>query len=84
MAVLRWWAGKVGKQNIVARPNDHYGIPNRRFVTNDSKAKIVDIRDLAKIPDAWTASSICPAAIRGTDRLAFSGSGWSNIETADP
>ena len=51
MAVLRWWAGKVDKQNVVARSNDHYGIPNRRFVTNDSKAKTVDTQDLAKIPD---------------------------------
>jgi hypothetical protein len=26
MAELRWWAEKIGKQNVVARDNDHYGI----------------------------------------------------------
>ena len=26
MAELRWWAEKIGKQNVIARDNDHYGI----------------------------------------------------------
>ncbi|MCP5443720.1 MAG: integrase domain-containing protein [Chromatiaceae bacterium] len=51
MAVLRWWAQKVDKQNVVARSNDHYGIPDRQFVTNSSKAKALDAPDLEKIPD---------------------------------
>jgi hypothetical protein len=25
--VLRWWAQKVNRQNVIARQNDHYGIP---------------------------------------------------------
>ncbi len=25
MADLRWWAEKMGKQNVLARDNDHYG-----------------------------------------------------------
>ena len=41
MSAIRWWARKVNKQNVVARSNDHYGIPNRIFVTNESKAKSV-------------------------------------------
>ena len=41
MATIRWWAQKVNKQNVVARSNEHYGIPDRRFVTNESKAKVV-------------------------------------------
>ena len=24
MAELRWWAEKIGKQNVIARDNDHY------------------------------------------------------------
>ena len=51
MAVLRWWAQKVDKQNVVARSNDHYGIPDRQFVTNKSKAKTFDTPDLEKISD---------------------------------
>jgi Phage integrase, N-terminal len=34
MASIRWWARKANRQNVVARSNDHYGIPDRRFVTN--------------------------------------------------
>ena len=29
MTVLRWWAQKVDRQNVIARQNDHYGIPER-------------------------------------------------------
>jgi hypothetical protein len=34
MAELRWWTEKIGKQNVIARDNDHYGIGNRQYVTN--------------------------------------------------
>jgi len=33
MAELRWWAEKIGKQNVIARDNNHYGIGNRQYVT---------------------------------------------------
>jgi integrase len=58
MAVLRWWAQKVNKQNVVARSNDHYGIPNRQFVTNISKAKTLNTPDLEKIPDPYIRLSL--------------------------
>ena len=58
MAVLRWWAQKVDKQNVVARSNDHYGIPNRQFVTNISKAKTLNTPDLEKIPDLHIRMSL--------------------------
>jgi hypothetical protein len=51
MSAFRWWARKVNRQNVVARSNDHYGIPNRIFVTNTSKAKSISKVDLAKIRD---------------------------------
>ena len=38
MSVLRWWAQKVDRQNVIARQNDHYGIPDRIFVSHASKA----------------------------------------------
>ena len=41
MAALRWLAQKIGKDNIVERTNAAYGIPDRVYVTNISKAKAV-------------------------------------------
>ena len=42
MAALRWWAEKIGKQNVIARDNDAYGIERRQYVTNVSKGKDLD------------------------------------------
>ena len=33
---------KVDRRNVVARSNDHYGIPERRFVSRIQKAQQVD------------------------------------------
>ena len=51
MAVLRWWAEKVEKRNVISVSNDHYGIPARQLVTNHSKAKEMNALALAKIGD---------------------------------
>ena len=58
MAVIRWWAHKVDKQNVVARSNEHYGIPDRRFVANESKAKTVTQSQLDKIRDEHVRMSL--------------------------
>ena len=58
MAVIRWWAHKVNKMNVVARSNEHYGIPDRRFVTNESKAKSVTQAQLDKIRDVHARMSL--------------------------
>jgi len=58
MAAFRWWARKVNRQNVVARSNDHYGIPNRQFVTNTSKAKSILEVDLAKVRDEYVRMSL--------------------------
>jgi len=58
MAAFRWWARKVNRQNVVARSNDHYGIPNRVFVTNNSKAKSVLQADLVKVRDEHVRMSL--------------------------
>lgn len=58
LSVIRWWAMKVSRQNVVARSNDHYGIPDRRFVTNISKAKTVQATDLEKVRDAHVRMSL--------------------------
>jgi integrase len=58
MATIRWWAQKVNKQNVVARSNEHYGIPDRRFVTNESKAKVVTGEQLEKVRDEHVRMSL--------------------------
>lgn len=58
MSALRWWARKVNKQNVVARSNDHYGIPNRQFVTDGSKAKSVTGEQLATVRDDYVRMSL--------------------------
>jgi hypothetical protein len=58
MAAIRWWANKVDKRNVVARSNEHYGIPDRRFVTNESKAKTVTREQLEKVRDEHVRMSL--------------------------
>jgi len=58
MSVLRWWAEKVAKQNVIARSNEHYGIPDRQFVSNTSKATGVTVQDLDKITNPYVRMSL--------------------------
>ncbi len=58
MSVLRWWAEKVAKQNVIARSNEHYGIPDRQFVSSTSKATGVTVQDLDKITDPYVRMSL--------------------------
>ncbi len=58
MSALRWMAEKIGKENIVARDNAAYGIADRRFVTNESKAKELDQGKLDRVSDPYTAMSL--------------------------
>jgi len=58
MSAVRWWARKVNRQNVVARSNDHYGIPNRIFVTGSSRAKSVSASQLEKVRDIHVRMSL--------------------------
>jgi len=58
MAAVRWWARKVNRQNVVARSNDFYGIPNRIFATGSSKAKSVSAAQLEKVRDQHVRMSL--------------------------
>jgi site-specific recombinase XerC len=51
MSALRWWAAKVDRRHVVHRSNDDYGIPARKFITNESRATAVTPADLARIRD---------------------------------
>ena len=58
MAALRWWAEKIDMRHVVARSNDHYGIPHRRFVTNESKAKDLTQIQLSQVKDEHVRMSL--------------------------
>jgi len=68
MSALRWWAEKIGKENIIARTNAAYGIPDRVYVTNVSKAKELDMDKLKQIPGLFIHMSLCLQALFGLRR----------------
>ena len=68
MAALRWWAEKIDKANIIARENHSYGIANRQYVTQISKAKELSSGDLARVNDPYSAMSLRLQAAFGLRR----------------
>ena len=68
MSELRWWAEKIGKQNVMARDTDHYGIGNRQYVTNVSRARELSSSELTRITDPYTAMSLRLQAAFGLRR----------------
>jgi len=70
MAVLRWAAQKLGKENIVERTNAAYSIPDRVYVTNQSKAKELDMNQLEQIRCPYTQMSLRLEADFGLRREA--------------
>lgn len=58
LAMLRWWAGKVDRRTVVARDNAHYGIPDRQFIGQGSKAKDLSPTDLDKVRDPHVRMSL--------------------------
>ena len=68
MTVLRWWAEKIGKQNVIARDNEHYGIAKRQYVTNVSQSRELTAGELAKVTDPYTRISLKLQAAFGLRR----------------
>ncbi len=58
LSALRWWANKVGKADIIARDNSAYGIGNRSYVGEQSKAKLLDEKQLGKVSDEHVRLSL--------------------------
>jgi Phage integrase, N-terminal/Integrase len=58
MSALRWWAQKIGKENVVARSNTFYAIADRVYVTNVSKAKALDSDKLGHVRDLCIRTSL--------------------------
>ena len=68
MTELRWWAEKIGRANVVAKSNDAYGIADRRYVTNVSKARQLTAGDLAQVTDPYSRVSLQLQAAFGLRR----------------
>jgi site-specific recombinase XerC len=67
MAHLRWWAEKVGKAGILPADNTQLGIPKRRYVTHENRAK--ELADgLDKIADPHVHMSLRLQAAFGLRR----------------
>ncbi len=58
MAQLRWLAEKNGTPKIISPSNDAYGIADRVYVTNVSKAIELDLERHARIDDTNTQMSL--------------------------
>ena len=58
MASLRWWAEKVGRESVIDPRNAAYGIGERKFVTNESKAVFMTNGDLDRVKDAHIRASL--------------------------
>jgi site-specific recombinase XerC len=58
MSCLRWWAEKVNKRAVVAGSNEFYGIPDRQFVSDTSKAKELAKDQLALVKDEHVRLSL--------------------------
>ncbi len=58
LSVLRWWADKINKNGIMAKDNAAYGIENRIYVTNTSKAKSLESDRLQKINCPYVKASL--------------------------
>jgi len=58
MVELRRVAEYIGKENIVKRTNREYGIDNRTYVTNVSKANMITDEQLSRVTDPYTKASL--------------------------
>jgi integrase len=57
MAVLRWWAEKIGRAGIIPVHNDHLAISRRELVTHENKARHLG-DNLARVNDPHVRISL--------------------------
>ncbi|WP_299775677.1 phage integrase N-terminal domain-containing protein [uncultured Pseudoteredinibacter sp.] len=58
ISVLRWWANKVEKPQVVAKNNEYYEIGSRTMVAKTSKAQELDQQKLNSITDPHIRMSL--------------------------
>jgi hypothetical protein len=68
LAYLRWWAEKVGKPAVLAHDNAHYGIEQRVFVAEHSKARTLSPGQLELVGDEHVRMSLRLQAAFGLRR----------------
>ncbi len=68
MADLRWWAEKTGRESVIATDNSRYGIGQRVFVAETSKAVSLPSDALALVDDAHVRMSLRLQAAFGLRR----------------
>ncbi|ATX81715.1 Integrase [Mariprofundus ferrinatatus] len=51
MAALRWWLEKIGKEGVMRKDNDFYGVPHRELTARESKAIYPEPETVASIRD---------------------------------
>lgn len=68
MADLRWWAEKTGKSAALASDNAFYGIAQRVFVTNQTKAVDLPSEALHRVEDTHVRMSLRLQAAFGLRR----------------
>jgi hypothetical protein len=87
MSALRWWAEKIGKENIIARTNAAYGIPDRVYVTNISKAKELVMDQLQQIRTDCIRISLrlqAPSVPRSSDNSSTRRRRWPKARVSSP
>jgi integrase len=57
VAYLRWWAEKVGKGGVIPADNAQLAIPERRFATNENKARTLG-DSLGRVSDPHVRMSL--------------------------
>jgi len=57
VAHLRWWAEKVGKGGVIPADNAQLAIPERRFATNENKARTLG-ESLGRVSDPHVRMSL--------------------------
>ena len=72
MAVLRWWAEKIGNPGAV-KSNDELGIEKREYTTNENKAASIETVDLSKMDERIAASLVLQSefGVRREEAMKF-------------
>lgn len=68
MSEIRWVLEKTNRQNVAARTNDAYDIPQRQYVATTNRARVLDAGDLARITDPMIQISLRLQAAFGLRR----------------
>jgi site-specific recombinase XerC len=73
LAALRWWAEKIGRAGMIPTDNAQLAIPQRRFVTNESKAQhLGDGLDRVNDPHVRTSLALQQAfGLRREESIKF-------------